>query len=515
MKINENVFFREATLRICGSLDIADTLFNSLCFLKSYLPVDRIFLELFDPAYNSMRTISFATEKGGKNIDLLTPLSDKAKKLLVHINQTVSTDVIIFTEPNKQILAKEMLDFHNVKATSLLNMPLIAGSENLGGLVFISEGKEKHSRQHVELMSLLKEPFTMAVSNALKHREVVEMKKLLADNNLFLLDELRRKNETEIIGADFGLKNVMDMVKQVAPMESSVFLQGETGTGKEMIATTVHNLSKRRDGPFIVVNCGSIPDTLIDSELFGHEKGAFTGAIEQKKGRFERANNGTIFLDEIGELSLDAQVRLLRVLQEKEIERVGGSQTIKIDIRVIAATHRDLKAMIKKGTFREDLYFRLQIFPIEILPLRGRPGDIPALVQHFIKEKVTDMKLSFTPELAQNAISSLMAYQWPGNVRELENAVERALILCQGKPLTFSGVQPQATKTIQTPKTEVKLPSMNLDMAITKHIKIALELTNGKIEGKGGAAALLDINPGTLRNRMRKLDIPFGRKKTS
>jgi transcriptional regulator with GAF, ATPase, and Fis domain len=512
MQINESDFFREATLCICGSLDIAEALYLSLNYLQTYLPVDRIFLELFDNTYNSMRTIAVATKKGGKEIDLLTPLSDEAKTILINFSQSTSKSVDIFTEPDKNLLAREMLRFHNVKASSLLNIPLITGSKRLGGLVFISESKKKHTDFHVKLMSLLREPFTMAMSKALEHREVLEMKKILAENNQFLQNELQRENKTEIIGADFGLKNVMDMVRQVAPMESPVFLQGETGTGKEIIAATIHNLSKRREGPFIKVNCGAIPGTLIDSELFGHEKGAFTGAIEQKKGRFERADKGTIFLDEIGELSLEAQVRLLRVLQEKEIERVGGNQTLKVDIRVIAATHRDLKTMIKAGTFREDLYFRLQIFPIEILPLRERRGDIPALVQHFIKKKVNDMKLSFSPELAPNAMKFLMVYHWPGNIRELENAVERSLILSRGKPLSFPDIHTMKVKPIQHLKTPIQPPSMNLDLAITNHICLALELAGGKVEGQGAAADLLGVNPGTLRNRMRKLNIPFGRK---
>ena len=512
MKINESVFFREATLCICGSLDIAEALHTTLHYLQSYFPVDRIFLELYDQTYHSMRTFAIATKKEGKIIDLLTPLSDEAKKLLNHNRQFTSPDISIFTDPHKNLLANEMLRFHGIKATSLLNMPLISATKRFGGLVFIAEGKEKHNQNHVKLMSLLKEPFTMAVSNALEHREVVEIKKVLVENNLFLQKELQKEHETEIIGADFGLKNIMDMVRQVAPMVSSVFLQGETGTGKEMIAATIHNLSKRRAGPFIKVNCGAIPGTLIDSELFGHEKGSFTGAINQKIGRFERADKGTIFLDEIGELSLEAQVRLLRVLQEKEIERVGGNKTLKVDIRVIAATHRDLKTMIKEGLFREDLYFRLQIFPIEILPLRGRIGDIPALVQHFITKKVSEMKLGISPELAPNTMNSLMAYQWPGNVRELENAVERAIILSQGKPLTFADINPVQLKPKQSLKTASKMPSLNLDLAISKHIRVALEMAGGKIEGSGAAAELLGVNPGTLRHRMRKLGIPFGRK---
>jgi transcriptional regulator with GAF, ATPase, and Fis domain len=249
----------------------------------------------------------------------------------------------------------------------------------------------------------------------------------------------------------------------------------------------------------------------MDSELFGHEKGAFTGAHSQKRGRFERAHGGTIFLDEIGELPLDAQIRLLRVLQEKEIERVGGSKPIKVDIRTITATHRDLEAMVREGRFREDLYFRLQVFPITIPPLRERVGDIPALVHHFIRKKSREMKLSTTPTLAHGAIERLMSYQWPGNVRELENLVERALILSRGESLTFSDLHPPVPQETGQSPPSIENETMNLNLAMARHIRRTLEMTGGKVEGREGAAELLGINPGTLRHRMRKLGIPFGR----
>jgi transcriptional regulator with PAS, ATPase and Fis domain len=292
-------------------------------------------------------------------------------------------------------------------------------------------------------------------------------------------------------------------------------LLGETGVGKEIIASAIHNASSRRSGPFIKVNCGAIPETLLDSELFGHERGAFTGAISQKRGRFERAAGGTLFLDEIGELPLEAQVRLLRVLQEKEIERVGGTEPIAVDIRVIAATHRDLETMIGEGTFREDLYFRLQVFPIAIPTLRQRRGDIPGLVQHFIHKKAQDLKLTAIPSLAPEAYDQLLAHHWPGNVRELENAVERAIILKREGPLSFPdlGLRQEA-QAAAAPVPPISGP-YNLDRVTAAHIRRVLKVTSGRVEGKGGAAELLGINPGTLRHRMRKLQIPFGRKSVS
>jgi transcriptional regulator with GAF, ATPase, and Fis domain len=256
------------------------------------------------------------------------------------------------------------------------------------------------------------------------------------------------------------------------------------------------------------VNCGAIPDTLIDSELFGHEKGAFTGALAQKRGRFERADKGTIFLDEIGELPLQAQVRLLKVLQSREIERVGGVKTIPLDIRIIAATNRRLEEMVKLNQFREDLWFRLNVFPIWIPPLRERRSDIPALLQHFISLKSRELKLLDIPTVSPGVTDILMNYHWPGNVRELQNVVERELILNPNGPLTFSQMNISAHNDIEKQTTQ-HFESDNLDEVTAMHIRNVLKKSDGKIHGKGGAADLLGINASTLRNRMNKLGIAY------
>jgi transcriptional regulator with GAF, ATPase, and Fis domain len=262
----------------------------------------------------------------------------------------------------------------------------------------------------------------------------------------------------------------------------------------------------------ITVNCGAIPESLIDSELFGHEKGAFTGALTERRGRFERADKGTIFLDEIGELPPQAQVRLLRVLQEKEIERVGGTHPIKIDIRIISATHRNLEKLVAAGSFRDDLYYRLGVFPVWLPPLRDRKADIPALVEHFIEKKAREMGLHSVPTLVPGAIDRLMKYDWPGNVREVANVVERALIQSNGKPLAFMDFMVPSGGAAQEPAVVQELASLRLEEMETLHIRRTLEMTRGRIEGRNGAAVLLGINPSTLRARMRKLRIPFGRR---
>jgi transcriptional regulator with GAF, ATPase, and Fis domain len=457
-----------------------------------------------------MRTIATATASEGHAVDLLTALSEEARASSVErAGESSVPDVIIFDDPQKQAISRELLHFHGLEATSLMVLRLVSEGRRFGYLVVLSEGTETHDSEHARLLSLLKEPFIVAMSNALRHREVLKLKDLLADDNRYLQRELLHESGEDIIGVNFGLARIMELVREVAPLNSPVLLLGETGTGKDVIANVIHYSSSRREGPFIKVNCGAIPDTLIDSELFGHERGAFTGAVSQKRGRFERADRGTIFLDEVAELPLQSQVKLLRVLHNREIERVGGTELISLDIRIVAATNRDLAGLVESGRFREDLWFRLNVFPIVIPPLRERKSDLPALVQHFINLKTKELKLSTVPELAPGAILNLMEYDWPGNVRELQNLVERALILHKEGPLSFEGL----TSTVMYGVSETEsqpTTSDNLDEMIAHHIMRVLRTVGGKIHGPGGAAELLGINPSTLRNRMKKLGIKHG-----
>jgi transcriptional regulator with GAF, ATPase, and Fis domain len=511
MKVNENEFFRQATLSICSNLAIEKAMVSFLHYLQNIMPADRICLELYDEGLSSMRTITMATRSEGNKYDILTPLSEEAKEWFNHSILPNAPDVMIINQPNSNVLACELLHFFEVQSKSVLIMTLVSGSQPLGGVALLAEGTEGYTEEHARLFSLLKEPFTIALSNTVEHLEVVKLKDILTDDNRFLHGELRRLSGDEIIGANFGLKNSLEQVRQVAQLNSPVLLLGETGVGKDVIANAIHYSSPQADGPFIKVNCGAIPETLIDSELFGHEKGAFTGALTQKRGRFERANNGTIFLDEIGELPLQAQVRLLRVLQEKEIERVGGTKTITLDIRIIAATSRNLENMVREHQFREDLWFRLNVFPISIPPLRDRKSDIPALLQHFINLKTKELKLSAIPNLSPSAITPLMEYDWPGNVRELQNLVERALILNPDGPISFQNLIINRPPIIPDVSQQIDRPA-KLDEVINQHIRNALAFTNGIVHGSRGAAELLGINPSTLRYRMNKLGIDYGRR---
>ena len=285
----------------------------------------------------------------------------------------------------------------------------------------------------------------------------------------------------------------MENARLVADQGSPVLLTGDTGAGKEIIANFIHRNSLRKDGPFIKVNCGAIPDTLVDSELFGHEKGAFTGAEKPKKGRFERADGGTIFLDEIGELPFQAQVRLLRVLQNKVIERVGGTEAIPVNIRIIAATHRNLEKLVAAGQFREDLWFRLNVFPIQIPPLRSRRSDIPALVDHFIEKKARELNIHVKPSFSPDAMERLIAYEWPGNVRELENVIERELILSKGEALTFQNISPQPSHNTSPGNTIIENNISALDTINAHHIKKVLDIIYSMINGSGNVRELGNV----------------------
>ena len=293
----ENEFFRQVALCICSNLEIEVALKSCIKSFKKIMPVDRIFLQCYDVDLGAMRTIASATNTESKKLDLLTPLSEEARDVSGLDKLLVNENVYIFDDPEAYAQSREMLRFHGVFCTSLMMLVLRSKDKILGTLVLINEGNEAYNTEHARLLSLLKDPFVIAISNTLKHREVLELKDLLADDNRYLHGELRRISGDEIIGANFGLKEVMFNVHQVAALDSPVLLLGETGVGKDVIANAIHYSSKRSSGPFVSVNCGAIPETLIDSELFGHEKGAFTGALSQKRGRFERANTGTIFLD--------------------------------------------------------------------------------------------------------------------------------------------------------------------------------------------------------------------------
>jgi transcriptional regulator with GAF, ATPase, and Fis domain len=390
--------------------------------------------------------------------------------------------------------------------------PLLGAGESGVLLLAGASGEEP-----LRLFRGLLEPFGAALSNDRRLSEMTRLYAAVEADNRALLSRLARHDISEsIVGEERGLVEVMERVRKVAPTDAPVLILGETGSGKEVIARAIHAQSPRANGPIVRVNCGAIPPELVDSELFGHEKGAFTGAIQTHRGWFERADGGTLFLDEVGELPAAAQVRLLRILQDGSFERVGGSQALQANVRLIAATNRDLGQMVAQGAFRSDLWYRISVFPIPLPPLRERASDVPDLARHFARG--AGLRLGGVPLVPSAAdIALLQAYPWPGNVRELAAVIERAAILGDGKRLEVAaalGGPPSATAgdggSAEGPPPAAK-PDQSLDGAVRRHIEEALGATRGRIEGESGAARLLGVNPHTLRARMRKLGIDWQR----
>jgi formate hydrogenlyase transcriptional activator len=352
------------------------------------------------------------------------------------------------------------------------------------------------------------------VENALAYEKISDLKDRLAQEKLYLEDEIRSElNFEEIVGKSEALRYVLKQVETVAPTDSTVLIYGETGTGKELVARALHNLSERRAGAFVKLNCAAIPTGLLESELFGHEKGAFTGAISQRVGRFELAHHGTVFLDEVGEIPLELQPKLLRVLQEREFERLGSSRTMRTDARLIAATNRDLAALVDENKFRSDLYYRLNVFPIRVPSLRERPVDIPLLVRHFVQQFSRRLGRHIDT-IPSDTMEVLVRYHWPGNIRELQNVLERAVIVSTGAVLRVpvEELRPIPQKRLETHAAPSGGDMRSvLDDTERQQILTALEQSNWVVSGPKGAAGRLGMKRSTLQARMHKLGIPASR----
>ncbi len=497
-------FFYEMTLKICSSLEVNTALANTFDYLKKFFPVNECFFQMCDTNLCAIRNVAYTS------LDKRFPPTAKS---ILSMPEDIWEWIIEQEDPylvyrrSQNLYTKRLANIVGLLENQDLVLPLTISGKAIGVLVLRTAGTETFTELHMDLLYESKAPLSIAMSNALAHEELLHHKELLLDDNKFLSKELNKDIPKIIIGANGGLKDITSMINQVGPLSSTVLILGETGVGKEVIASALHQCSPRRSKPFIKVNCGAIPENLIDSELFGHEKGSFTGAMDRKRGRFERADTGTIFLDEIGELPLAAQVKLLRVIQNQEIERVGGTETIKVDTRIIAATNRNLIDMVKEKTFREDLWFRLNVFPIFIPPLRQRTEDIPDLVMYLMSKKCKLMGISSIPQLAPGSLALLEDYDWPGNVRELENVIERELILSPTGPLTFEKFLPhKIRKNIKIPHSPPE-NFQSLDTIIAEHIRNALKSSSGKVSGINSASELLNINPSTLRAKLRKYRI--------
>ena len=488
----------EITNTLVSELDIRDLFPSITACLRRAVPHEYSSLALRVPGTDQLRVHALVFDgPGGVLAEGATAaLTETPAGEAVETRRPVTLDteaLARFSAPVVQRLAAAGLK-------SICCLPLITRRHVLGTLNVGSTRENAFSEADVDFLSQVAGQAAIAIENATTYQEIGQLKDQLAEEKLYLQDEIRTdRNFGEIIGDSPTFRNVLEQVETVAPTDASVLILGETGTGKELIARALHDLSGRRERTFVKLNCAAIPTGLLESELFGHEKGAFTGAIMQKAGRFELANKGTLFLDEIGDIPLELQPKLLRALQEHEFERLGGTRTIKVDVRLVAATNRDLAQMINERQFRTDLYYRLSVFPISVPPLRERADDIPKLVRYFTQKFARRMN-KHVDTISQDTMEALIRYPWPGNVRELENLIERAVILTRGATLQIplSELRPSATETASP---------VTLEEAERDHIRRVLERSNGVVGGPNGAAAKLGMKRTTLQSKMKKLGI--------
>jgi len=473
-------------------------------------------LAMLDPNTNllKIKSLDFAAQHA--------PISEK--ELSVALEDSPAGRCILTRKPGvfrgselEQFPAELVKKLRTEGLTSICCVPLISKGEAFGSLNLASKRLDSFTPQEVELLGQVGAQVAIAVKNALAFKEIDALKDKLAVEKLYLEEEIRSEfNFEEIIGESAALRRALGQVELAAPASTTVLLRGETGTGKELFARAIHNLSPRQDRTFVKVNCAAIPAGLLESELFGHERGAFTGAIAQKVGRFELADRGSIFLDEVGDIPLELQPKLLRVLQEQEFERLGSNQTQRVDVRVVAATNADLSRLVADKMFRNDLYYRLNVFPIQIPALRERREDIPLLVRYFV-QKFSQRFNKTVIYVPADAMDALTNYAWPGNVRELENLLERAVLLSPGKELriplselksnlSISSAESAAASAVREASAAIT-PVGTLEEAERQHIMRALRQTQWRIAGPRGAAIVLGMKRTTLQARMRKLGI--------
>lgn len=463
---------------------------------------DALSLVLHDAATDTMRLHILETgEAAARGLEIVLRPEDDPAGLVWRTQQPLVTSEL--DELRRWPKFLERVERYGVQSYCWL--PLTTARRRLGALVFTSKRTAAYDRSEVPFLQLVANQVAVAVENALAFQEIEALRETLAKEKAYLEEEVRTEHQFgDIVGENAALRGILKQVETVAPTDSTVLIRGETGTGKELIARAVHDLSPRKDRTFVKLNCAAIPTGLLESELFGHEKGAFTGAICQRIGRFELAHQGTLFLDEVGDIPLELQPKLLRVLQEHEFERLGGTRTIRVNVRLVAATHRDLGQMIAESRFRNDLYYRLNVFPIALPPLRERRDDIPRLVRHFTQSFARRMGRRIDA-IPSSVMDALVGYHWPGNVRELQNVIERAVILSRGPTLQVSAADlPVPAEPIAE---STGAASDTLSDAEREHILRVLKETNWVLGGPKGAATRLGMKRSTLHWTMKKLGI--------
>ena len=494
----EEALVLEVSSVLLSHLDIRELFGAISATLRRIMPYEYATLALYEPESKELRLMSLEqpqTEAALQH-EMLSPLQETLAGRVMNSRQSLVINDLAGSPLHPQTIRR--LAAEGVKSACFL--PLIVRDRVLGTLNLVSRREAAFQHKEVDLLSQVASHVATALDNALAFRQIADLKERLAEEKLYLEDEIRTEYHfEEIIGESLALKRVLKQVETVGPTNATVLILGETGTGKELVARAIHDLSDRRNRTFIKLNCAAIPTGLLESELFGHEKGAFTGAIAQKIGRLELAHQGTLFLDEVGDIPPELQPKLLRALQEKEFERLGSTRTIPVDVRLIAATNRDLAKMVASHEFRSDLYYRLRVFPITVPPLRERSEDIPILVHYFAQKHAERMHRNIEI-IPPETIQALARWRWPGNVRELENIIERAVILSPGPVLRvpLAELNPQGDQGA-SPDT--------LEDAEREHILRVLREARGIIGGPHGAAARLGLKRTTLNSKMRKLGI--------
>jgi formate hydrogenlyase transcriptional activator len=501
-QVQESVIAELSSL-LLANVDIRKLLEAISASMKQMVPHDAATLALYDEATGKLRVqfLASAGEAGTSQGDvLLDPDASPAGQAF-----RTRRPVILNKIDRWPFAPESTRHLTGLGMQSGVWVPLVHRERTLGALTVASRRENAFSQHDADMLSQIAGQVAMAVNNALAFKQIAELRDRLAQEKQYLQDEINVENRfDDIVGESTGLRNVLRQIETVAPTDATVLIQGETGTGKELLARAIHRLSPRSERTFIKLNCAAIPAGLLESELFGHEKGAFTGAIARKIGRVELAHEGTLFLDEVGEMPLDLQPKLLRALQEREIERLGGTRSIPVNVRLIAATNRDLAKMVAEKQFRSDLYYRLKVFPVSAPPLRQRTADIPILVRHFVARHSRRMGKTIET-IPPEAMAALVAWSWPGNIRELENFLERAVILTRGSALHVPLAE---LESIDDQEDESGVESNpTLQAAERDHILRALREAKGMIGGPGGAAERLGLKRTTLNSKMKKLGI--------
>lgn len=488
----------KTALLLCSSRDLNKCFQKVVEYLSTLIPLDGASIAVYNQELHAMEHLAIVIN--GETID--KPAIAALPPEVPNNYHFFKGDAYIFTEHKRGDMPKEYFKELDIRGKNDLAVKIEDRGMVVAFVIFRANSPTAYSEDHLNLMKVLRPTFTLAILKHLQIRKLeIDNDRIIAKNSIFRYSRNKELSQN-IACAHSGLKQLFEIAGHVAKMHTTVLISGETGVGKEVFANHIHNNSNYCKGPLIKVNCGAIPENLIDIELFGHEKGAFTGADSAKKGKFELANMGTIFLDEIGELPLLSQVKLLRAIQFKEIERIGGHNTIKINVRIICATNKNLREMMHEEKFREDLYYRISVFPIEIPPVRARRNDIPELIYFILSKKCGELGIKDIPAISLRVMDKLQAYSWPGNVREMENTIERELIINKKPELSFKHFLDDKAPPHQ-PKGKEHIV---LNDVIYNHIRHILHKTNGKIHGKGGAAELLEMNPSTLRSMIKRLE---------